>query len=170
VLPAVRPNDGGAVLTGGVSVRHARRIDRERVPHVRVSRGTVPLELPVPGDRDGVPIQAGIMGIPPVAGRRDQSEPPVPVQRKASGAGMGPGASADHTDGWLDDFVTPKRRVRHQVPSHDSLRVGISHAPSGTAEAARHPVDDGRTQCLHMNVYVRACRTTQANFRINLFT
>jgi hypothetical protein len=106
MLPAVRPNDGSAVLTGGVSVRHARRFDRERVPHVRVTRGTVTLELPVPGDRDGAPIQAGITGIPRVAGHRDQGEPPVPVQRQASGAGMRPGAGAGDTDGWLDDFVT----------------------------------------------------------------
>jgi hypothetical protein len=73
---------------------------------------------------------------------------------------MRPGAGVNDTDGWLDDFVTPQRRVHYQMPSHDSLRVSKSWAHC-TAEAARHPVGDGRTQCSRMNVYVRACRTLE---------
>jgi hypothetical protein len=121
VLPALGPDDDGAVLTGRVSVRHPRRIDRERVTDIRVRGGTVTLKLPVPRDRDGAPVQARVTGIAPIAGRGDKGEPPPPVQRQAPGARMRPGTGTDDPHGRLDDFVAPWRRVQCQVTRHDGV-------------------------------------------------
>ena len=83
------------VVAGRVLVRHVRRVDGERVAHVRVGRRAVAVQLPV--RRDGQPVPAGV--VEPALGEvlrrvraRRQAERPVAGELEAGRVGPQPGA------------------------------------------------------------------------------
>ena len=97
-VPVGGDRHGPDVVAGRVRRRHVRRLQRERVDHVRVRRPAVALELPMPGHRDGVPA-GGVRDDDVVRGvgqGRGEPEPPVTGEREAGGIVVQPGPGRQH--------------------------------------------------------------------------